>query len=368
MGTSQKSMVQRCLLACLLLVLDIFTVIQASQNGNQDSWFSTLFSGQSAGKRNIKDDAFWAARGKRSDPAQDAEFYALRGKRQFIKPNGFFQAFPSTDKGMKRTKAFRETSEKRTMKPNGLFGTFKRSFKPNSLFVIPSKRGLKPNGLFVSMKRSLKPNGLFVMGKRGMLKPNGLFGTIKRGLKPNGLFGLQKRGLKPNGLFGLHKRGLKPNGLFGSIKRGLSLKPNGLFALSKRAPIDNTPDTWTEQGYPYGIFKGYNRYYQGVEDTQENEEDENLPLEYYLEGDEEDYANFEDEIEEENDGEIMEVKRDDSDFWAARGKRSTGFQEADFWATRGKRSKDPDFWAVRGKKSINEEETENISDEVPEVP
>merc|ERR1711892_1660480 len=172
-------------------------------------------------------------------------------------------------------------------------------------------------------------------------------------LKPNGLFGLQKRGLKPNGLFGLHKRGLKPNGLFGSIKRGLSLKPNGLFALSKRAPIDNTPDTWTEQGYPYGIFKGYDQYYQGVEDTQENDEDENLPLEYYLE---------------ENDGEIMEVKREDSDFWAARGKRSTGFQEAAFWATRGKRSKDPDFWAVRGKKSINEEETENISDEVPEVP
>merc|ERR1712106_414881 len=342
MGTSQKSMVQRCVLACLLIVLDIFTVIQASQHGNQDSWFSTLFSGQSAGKRTIKDDAFWAARGKRSDPAQDAEFYALRGKRQFIKPNGFFQAFPSTDKGMKRTKAFRETSEKRTMKPNGLFGTFKRSFKPNSLFVIPSKRGLKPNGLFVSMKRSLKPNGLFVMGKRGMLKPNGLFG--------------------------LHKRGLKPNGLFGSIKRGLSLKPNGLFALSKRAPLVNMPYTWTEQGYPYGIFKGYDQYYQGVEDTQENEEDENLPLEYYLEGDEEDYANFEDEIDEENDGEIMEVKRDDSDFWAARGKRSTGFQEADFWAARGKRSKDPDFWAVRGKKSINEEETENISDEVPEVP
>merc|ERR1712106_1175099 len=302
MGTSQKSMGQRCVLACLLIVLDIFTVIQASQNGNQ----------------------------------------------------------------MKRTKAFHETSEKRTMKPNGLFGTFKRSFKPNSLFVIPSKRGLKPNGLFVSMKRSLKPNGLFVMGKRGMLKPNGLFGTIKRGLKPNGLFGLQKRGLKPNGLFGLHKRGLKPNG---SIKRGLSLKPNGLFALSKRAPLVNMPYTWTEQGYPYGIFKGYDQFYQGLEDTQEDEEDENLPLEYYLDGDAEDYENFEDEIDEENDGEIVEVKRDDSDFWAARGKRSTGIQEADFWATRGKRqSKDSDFWAVRGKKSINEEETENLSDEVPEVP
>merc|ERR1711935_868930 len=247
MGTSQKSMVQRCVLACLLIVLDIFTVIQASQNGNQ----------------------------------------------------------------MKRTKAFHETSGKRTMKPNGLFGTFKRSFKPNSLFVIPSKRGLKPNGLFVSMKRSLKPNGLFVMGKRGMLKPNGLFGTIKRGLKPNGLFGLQKRGLKPN----------------------------GLFALSKRAPLVNMPYTWTEQGHPYGIFKGYDQYYQGLEETQENEEDENLPLEYYLDGDAEDYENFEDEIDEENDGEIVEVKRDDSDFWAARGKRSTGIQEADFWATRGKRSK-----------------------------
>merc|ERR1719516_269008 len=80
---------------------------------------------------------------------------------------------------IKRTKAFHGYAGKRTMKPNGLFGTFKRAFKPNSLFVIPSKRGLKPNGLFVSIKRALKPNGLFVVPSKSMLKPNGLFGTIK---------------------------------------------------------------------------------------------------------------------------------------------------------------------------------------------
>jgi len=347
-------MVQRCLFASLLIVLDILMQAQASTsypNGHQESWFSNLFASQPTGKRNIKDDAFWAARGKRSDPAaRQAEFYALRGKRQYIKPNGFFQAFPSTDKGIKRTKAFHETSGKRTIKPNGLFGTFKRAFKPNSLFVLPEKRGLKPNGLFVSIKRSLKPNGLFVVGKRGMLKPNGLFGTIKRSLKPNGLFGLQKRGLKPNGLFG-------------SIKRGL--KPNGLFALSKRTPLVHMPDTWDAAGYPYGVFQGYDNYYQGVEDTvDDEEEEEGYPIEYYMEPELEDYVHFEDSLDEENEQDINEIKRDDSDFWAARGKRST----ADFWATRGKKSKDPDFWAVRGKKSSEAEEPENLSDEVPEVP
>ena len=41
------------------------------------------------------------------------------------------------------------------------------------------------------------------------MKPNGLFGAYKRaGLKPNGLFGAYKRNLKPNGLFGMSKKGM----------------------------------------------------------------------------------------------------------------------------------------------------------------
>jgi len=352
MGTSQKSMVPRCLLVFLIVVLDILCPSQGLPNhpdGFQGNWLSNWF-GQSAGKRNIKDDAFWAARGKRS--VGEAQFYAVRGKRQYIKPNGFFQAFPSTDKGIKRTKAFHGIAGKRTMKPNGLFGTFKRAFKPNSLFVIPSKRGLKPNGLFVSIKRSLKPNGLFVVGKRAMLKPNGLFGTIKRSLKPNGLFSLQKRGLKPNGLFG-------------SIKRGL--KPNGLFALSKRAPLGDMDDHWEEIGYPLGTFKGYDNYYNSLKEF-DDDEDEGYPTEYLVDDLEDEDLNELNETDEDGlDENIMEEKKSDSDFWAARGKRG-GIQDADFWATRGKKSKDPDFWAVRGKKSIeDEEEKTDISDEVPQI-
>jgi len=44
----------------------------------------------------------------------------------------------------------------------------KRNFlKPNGFFQL-SKRNIKPNGLFSTIKRSLKPNGLFSAYKRPM--------------------------------------------------------------------------------------------------------------------------------------------------------------------------------------------------------
>ena len=105
---------------------------------------------------------------KRANPEDSPTFFAVRGKKNVLKPNSLFGAF----------------SGKR----------FTRSMKPNSLFsAIPGRRS--PIG-----KRSMKPNSLFSTipspgGKRGfnsMLKPNSLFGSFsKRSIKPNGLFGLR---------------------------------------------------------------------------------------------------------------------------------------------------------------------------------
>ena len=102
---------------------------------------------------------------KRANPEDSPTFFAVRGKKNVLKPNSLFGAL----------------SGKR----------FTRSMKPNSLFsAIPGRRS--PIG-----KRSMKPNSLFSAippGKRGFnsLKPNSLFGTFsKRSIKPNGLFGLR---------------------------------------------------------------------------------------------------------------------------------------------------------------------------------
>lgn len=191
---------------------------------------------------------------------------------------------------------------------------------------------MKPNGLFGAYKRSLKPNGLFaVPSKKGMLKPNGLFGSIKRNLKPNGLFGSIKRGLKPNGLFGSYKRSLKPNGLFGLTKRN-------------NIPDDNEEDN---------TFLYYDSDSENVDDVYDGN-----GFDYFWNGEAWEELNGEDQNNSDKE------KRGDSDFWAARGKKSDSEQnESNFWVTRGKRDagdneNDPDFWAVRGKRDTN------ISDEV----
>merc|ERR1712106_1000029 len=194
MGTSQKSMVSGwALLITFLVVSDLGCWAEATAEegindnqtdgeGVQHPWLGSLLGLTRRDLRADKEDMFWATRGKRS--TEDSDFWAIRGKKQYIKPNGFFQAIATPTPG------------KRTM---DLWMNGKRSFKPN--------------GLFSTMKRaSLKPNSLFTAFKRAGLKPNGLFGAYKRaGLKPNGLFGAYKRaGLKPNGLFGAYKRaGLK---------------------------------------------------------------------------------------------------------------------------------------------------------------
>merc|ERR1719209_1229413 len=162
-------------------------------------WLGSLLGLTRRDVRADKDDMFWATRGKRT--ADD--FWAIRGKKEYIKPNGFFQALSTQKPG------------KRSFKPNGLFSTMKRSsLKPNSLFTAYKRGGFKPNGLFgpVSSKRpSLKPNGLFGAYKRAGLKPNGLFGTYKRyALKPNGLFGAYKRNFVENDLVELSKEHLVP--------------------------------------------------------------------------------------------------------------------------------------------------------------
>merc|ERR1712106_773304 len=130
------------------------------------------------------------------------DFRAIRGKKQYIKPNGFFQALSTPTPGKRTMDLW--MNGKRSFKPNGLFSTMKRaSLKPNSLFTAFKRAGLKPNGLFGAYKRAgLKPNGLFGAYKRPSLKPNGLFGAYKRaGLKPNGLFGAYKRSQVPTGLW-----------------------------------------------------------------------------------------------------------------------------------------------------------------------
>merc|ERR1712123_100699 len=223
-------------------------------------WLGSLLGPTRRDLRADKDDMFWATRGKRS--GEDSDFWAIRGKKQYIKPNGFFQALSTPTPG------------KRTM------------------------------DLWMNGKRSFKPNGLFSTMKRASLKPNSLFTAFKRaGLKPNGLFGAYKRaGLKPNGLFGAYKRaGLKPNGLFGAYKR--SQVPTGLWVP-------------TQFGY------------EDIDDDNEettDDEDEDQEFFNYVE---DDISYDYDEIDLE---EPQAEKREDAEFWAARGKK----EDADFWATRG---------------------------------
>merc|ERR1712106_289515 len=288
MGTSLQSMVTGCtVLLTFLVASDIGCWAEdtpkeeknESQKEETDAevhppWLGSLLGLTRRDLRADKDDMFWATRGKRS--GDDSDFWAIRGKKQHIKPNGFFQALSTPTPG------------KRTM---DLWMNGKRSFKPN--------------GLFSTMKRaSLKPNSLFTAFKRAGLKPNGLFGAYKRaGLKPNGLFGAYKRAsMKPNGLFGAYKRaGLKPNGLFGAYKR--SQVPTGLWVPTQ-----------------FGL--------EEIDDNNEEIMDDEDQEQEYFNYVEDDISYDDDEMDLE---EPQAEKREDAEFWAARGKK----EDADFWATRG---------------------------------
>merc|ERR1712127_703340 len=112
---------------------------------------------------------------------------------------------------------------------------------------------------------------------------------------------------------------------------GSMLKPNGLFMMSKKdiVPVELVDD-----------------------EDYDSEDYYNLADEDELMDEDLDDNNNEDEDEDEYDAsEIVEVKRGDSEFWAARGKK-----DSDFWATRGKRADDPEdsFWAARGKREDEE--------------
>merc|ERR1712128_344180 len=261
MGTSlQKNMVTGCTFLLILLVAsDIGCWAKdtpkeeknESQKEETDAevhppWLGSLLGLTRRDLRADKDDMFWATRGKRS--GEDSDFWAIRGKKQYIKPNGFFQALSTPTPG------------KRTM------------------------------DLWMNGKRSFKPNGLFSTMKRASLKPNSLFTAFKRaGLKPNGLFGAYKRaGLKPNGLFGAYKRSQVPTGLWVPTQFGCE------------EIDDNDEEIMDDEDQEQ-------EYFNYVEDDISYDDDE-MDLE-------EPHAD----------------KREDAEFWAARGKK----EDADFWATRG---------------------------------
>ena len=178
--------------------------------------------------------------------------------------------------------------------------------KPNSLFSpIPGKKSHTPHSLFLTYgRKSRKPNSLFGLYAKRVLKPNSLLASFKRSLKPNSLFKTYgKRSMKPNSLFGAYKKAMKPNSLFQMDKRSFgnfSLSPYALFGLY--GPGLDTP----------GSF--------GLYDTYANKED---AVEYDHE--EPDYDNLESEDEMDK----LMVKRADSEFLAARGKK-----DASFWAAR----------------------------------
>merc|ERR1711892_1178178 len=285
MGTSQKSMVSGwALLITFLVVSDLGCWAEATaEEGIDDNqtereevqhqhpWLGSLLGLTRRDLRADKEDMFWATRGKRN--AEDSDFWAIRGKKQYIKPNGFFQAIATPTPG-KRSMDFWRTG-KRSLKPNGLFGSLKRA-----------NLGLKPNGLFGAYKRAgLKPNGLFGSYKRPVLKPNGLFGAYKRSLKPNGLFGMSKKSWVPT-QFGWEE-------------------------------IDDFTGEDMDEDEEYFNYVDMQDIYDYLYD-EEDAEDDILPHDHLHEG--KNPVNV-DPIE----------KREDADFWAARGKK----EDADFWATRG---------------------------------
>jgi len=336
-------MLQGCsVLLCVILLLLESKAIPDTDQPKEASWL-----------QNILDM-------KRSPEVPDEEFWGIRGKRDWTEPDGFYTEIPDIE----------DIDEKRSMKPNSLFGNInKKSLKPNSLFAnygkksflfgshgkmyldpelygLRYKKSLKPNSLFGSYgkKSSLKPNSLFLAyGKRSSLKPNSLFGSYskKSSLKPNSLFGTygKRSSLKPNSLFGTYgkKSSLKPNSLFGTYGKRSALKPNSLFgSLNKRnAKVFQKPN---------GLFIMAKKSI--------------IPFQWFSEDEEEDSDNY---LNNHNQEYVTDIDDDENE----------GIDLQEYSQQRKRRSKivpaDFDFFAARGKKSDTthetdtEEEVENIT-------
>ena len=125
-----------------------------------------------AKKRTMSDHStFFAIRGKRSDYLKpNSIFSAIQGKRN-KKPNSLYASYGKRPTGLKPN----------SLKPNSLFSAIsgKRNLRLDSLFVSLDQRGrggTKPNAQSVSFnKRSMKPNGLFGPRAQRSFKPNDLF-------------------------------------------------------------------------------------------------------------------------------------------------------------------------------------------------
>ena len=157
---------------------------------------------------------------------------------------------------------------------------------------------MKPNSLFAAFRKRMKPNSLSgSYGKRSM-KPNSLFGEYKKAMKPNSLFQMGKRSL-PYSVWGTPL----PYGLYGS-----GWGPKGLYGVTKKESFD-------DDHYDY-----YNR-----DDSEEETEVELENVDLAADNDPED-------------ADITEVKRGDTEFWAARGKRAANFWAPKYsWTLRGTR-------------------------------
>merc|ERR1719422_447103 len=140
-------MLRVCLLLPILLLAGA-PLSRAQEEDQEVSWFQDMM-------------AF-----KRANPEDSPTFFAVRGKKNVLKPNSLFGALS----GKRFT---------RSMKPNSLFSAIpasgKRGFsslKPNSLFGSFSKRSIKPNGLFglrVQRDNENEPIDLFSVGKKNSL-------------------------------------------------------------------------------------------------------------------------------------------------------------------------------------------------------
>ena len=150
------------------------------------------------------------------------------------------------------------------------------------------------------------------------MKPNSLSGSYgKRSMKPNSLFGTYKKAMKPNSLFQMGKRSLPysvwgtplPYGLYGS-----GWGPKGLYGVTKKESVDDDHDDYYD----------HDEYHDHDDSEEEAEvELENVDLEA---------------VNDAEDADITEVKRGDTDFWAARGKRAVNFwAPAHSWTLRGPR-------------------------------
>merc|ERR1711990_776895 len=252
MGSISQQLPKIMLRVCLLLPILLLAgapLSRAEEEDQEVSWFQDMMAL------------------KRANPEDSPTFFAVRGKKNVLKPNSLFGAL----------------SGKR----------FARSMKPNSLFsAIPGRRS--PMG-----KRSMKPNSLFSAipaGKRGgfnSLKPNSLFGSFsKRSIKPNGLFGLRvQRDTEPMDLFSVGK---KNSFLVCGPEDTRCFKWNmpPMFGVLKRSSLDPEEETFVID----------------------------------LEDDEEDLAERMKRGADVGDFWATRGKRDsaDFDFWATRGKREAG--------------------------------------------